>query len=189
MKWIGNRISYQDHNNYFTLIISGKTEDWKFNLMLVWAFAWLFCGVSVIYMLFYSEELKDQQLYYTTFLVFWAYFFYKISKSIIWRKFGIEYIKIDDDFLTIKKSLWSYGKAKKFMIGNITSFKQIDLNQKSFAKVFNDSFWVVGQPTLNVNVDNEIINFGAQVSDIEGKKLIKILNKRLNNFKSIGKLK
>ena len=52
MEWIGNRISYEDHASHFTLIISGKTEDWKFNLMFIWAFAWAMCGAVIIYMLF-----------------------------------------------------------------------------------------------------------------------------------------
>ena len=188
MKWIGSRISYEDHGNYFTLIISGKTEDWKFNLMVVWLIAWLFCGFSIIYMLIFTNELQGQGLYYTTFLGFWVYFLYKILRSVIWRKFGMEYIKIDDDFLSFKKSLWGYGKAKKIILNNIHSFEQIELKEKSYAKVFNDSFWVLGQPTLLMNLNKDNINFGSQVSNTDGTKLVKVLNKKLRHFKSVGKL-
>ena len=142
MKWIGNRISYEDHSSYFTLIISGKTEDWKFNLMLVWALAWMFCGFTVVYMLFFTNELSDQKLYYFTFLLFWSYFFYKIIRAIMWRKYGMEFIRIDDDYLSLKRSLWGYGKAERFLINNVISLELEPLEDKSFAKVFNDSFWV-----------------------------------------------
>ena len=39
MKWIGNHISYKHHENYMTIIISGKTESWKVNLILLWLIA------------------------------------------------------------------------------------------------------------------------------------------------------
>lgn len=189
MKWIGNRISYEDHSSHFTLIISGKTEDWKFNLMIAWAIAWLFCGFSVLYLLFFTNELQDQGLYYTTFLGFWFYFFYKITRAIMWRKFGMEFIKMDGDFLSLKRSLWGYGKAKQHILNNITSFEQDKLEDKSFAKVFNDSFWVLGQATVIMNLNNQKISFGAQVSSDDGKQLVKVLTKKLNKFKSVGELK
>jgi hypothetical protein len=153
--------------------------------MLIWSIAWLFCGISVIYIYFFTDELIGQGLYYATFLCFWLYFFYKILRAIIWRKFGIEFIKIDDDFLTLKRSLWGYGKAKTFLFNNIMSFELDSLKEKSFAKVFNDSFWVLGQGTLIMKLNNQNISFGAQVSSSDGKTLIKVLNKRLNKFKSI----
>ena len=185
MKWIGNRISYEDHESYFTLIISGKTEDWKFNIMIVWAFAWMFSGVSVLYLLFFTNDLVDQKLYYITFLLFWAYFFYKIMKAILWRKFGMEYIKIDDDYLTLKRSLLGYGKAKRFLINNVISLEIEQLEEKSLAKVFNDSFWVLGQGTIILETNNQKINFGAQVSSKDGHTLIKVINKNLKKFNSI----
>ena len=39
---------------------------------------------------------------------------------------------------------------------------------------------------MNLNKDN--LNFGSQVSNTEGKKLVSVLNKKLRHFKSIGKL-
>ena len=186
MEWIGNRISYEDHATHFTLIISGKTEDWKFNLMFIWAFAWAICGAIIIYMLLFTEELKDQGTYFLTFLIFWGYFFYKITKSILWRKYGMEFIKMDDDILSLKRSLWGYGKAQTFLFDNIISFDLEKLDEKSFAKVFNDSFWVLGQGTVILKTNNKPVNFGAQIPKNEGEKLIKVLNKRLKKYKSVG---
>ena len=184
MKWIGNRISYEDHSSYFTLIISGKTEGWKFNLMLVWALAWMFCGFTVVYMLFFTNELGDQKLYYLTFLLFWSYFFYKIIRAIMWRKYGMEFIRIDDDYLSLKRSLWGYGKAERFLINNVISLELEPLEDKSFAKVFNDSFWVLGEGTIILNTNNQKINFGAQVSAKDGNALIKLISKNLKKFNS-----
>lgn len=107
----------------------------------------------------------------------------------MWRKFGMEFIKMDGDFLSLKRSLWGYGKAKQHILNNITSFEQDKLEDKSFAKVFNDSFWVLGQATVIMNLNNQKISFGAQVSSDDGKQLVKVLTKKLNKFKSVGELK
>ena len=53
------------------------------------------------------------------------------------------------------------------------------LEDKSFAKVFNDSFWVLGEGTIILNTNNQKINFGAQVSAKDGNALIKLINKNL----------
>jgi hypothetical protein len=184
MKWIGEKISYKDHGSYFTMIITGKTEKWKFNLIVAWAIAWAFSGAAVVYMLFFDEKMQAELLYYLAFLGFWVYFFYKIIRVLLWRKFGMEYLKIDEDRLTLKKSVWGYGKSKDFLLENLKSFDQEKLKEKSYAKVFNDSFWVLGEGTLVLSTNNKVINFGSQISPKDGKAIVKVLNKQLKNFKS-----
>ena len=36
MKWIGDRVSYKNHENFFTMIITAKTEGWKMWAMIIW---------------------------------------------------------------------------------------------------------------------------------------------------------
>ena len=77
---------------------------------------------------------------------------YKIFRVILWRKFGTEFIKIDQDRFSIKKSIWGFGKAREFLLNNIKNLEMESLKENSYAKVFNDSFWVVGQGTIIINV-------------------------------------
>ena len=184
MKWIGNRISYQQHDGFFTMIITSKTEDWKMIAMIVWLIIWLGCGSIIFYFLLFTNELKTQHIYFYTFLGFWFYFLYKIFRVIIWRKFGQEFIRIDDDRISIKKSIFGYGSAKTFLTKNINNFKIQLLKNNSFSKVFNDSFWIVGQGTIIVDVLGKEYNFGAQVSKENGQKAAKILNLKINKIKS-----
>ena len=58
------------------------------------------------------------------------------------------------------------------------------LKNNSFSKVFNDSFWIVGQGTIIVDVLGKEYNFGAQVSKENGQKAAKILNLKINKIKS-----
>ena len=82
------------------------------------AIAWLFCGLVVIYSLFFNE-INDSKLYFVTFLLFWVYFLYKIFRVLLWRKYGTEFIRIDQDRFSIKKSIWGFGKAREFLLNNI----------------------------------------------------------------------
>ena len=95
MKWIGNRVSYKDHNDFITMIITSKKEGWKMWKMFFWFLAWSASGVVIIYNLFFINDLKGSELYFYTFLFFWTYFWYKIIKVLIWRKYGTEFIRID----------------------------------------------------------------------------------------------
>ena len=56
--------------------------------------------------------------------------------------------------------------------------------EKSFSKVFNDSFWIVGQGTIIINALDKEYNFGSQISKDDGKKIVKILNSKINKLKS-----
>ncbi len=177
MKKIGQRISYHFHEDYTTVVINGQTDAWKTNVMLAWFIAWLFSGVSVIYSLFNYEFEPNQQTFLLVFMVFWGYFMFKISRVLLWRKFGMEFIKIDNDRLSIKKSILGYGIARPYLTANVKDFQLEEVNSKSYIKVFNDSFWVIGRGTLIMKTNNEVINFGSQLSIEDSKNLIKLLHK------------
>jgi len=58
------------------------------------------------------------------------------------------------------------------------------LDEKSFSKVFNDSFWIVGQGTIIINALEKEYNFGSQISKEDGEKIVKVLNSKINKLKS-----
>ena len=60
------------------------------------------------------------------------------------------------------------------------------LEEKSFSKVFNDSFWIIGQGTILLKISDNQYNFGAQISTENGHKIVKLLNARIKKYKSIG---
>ena len=64
------------------------------------------------------------------------------------------------------------------------NFELEPLEDKSYSKVFNDSFWIIGKGTiLLINTDKQY-NFGAQISMKNGRKIINILNARIKKYKS-----
>jgi len=195
MKWITERISYFRHENYTTLLISTKIESWQKGLLLAWLCVWLVIGGAIIYFLVgdnFTESMlentsKDRlQLFLLIFLIFWGYFFYKITRVFWWRTKGVEFLKIDEDSITYKKAFGKYGAAKKYLYDNIEPIKMIDRTEKSFASVMQSSFWDIGNQTLFfTHFDQEII-FGMQLEKAEARKLKEFMNKEIKNRKKIS---
>lgn len=184
MKKIGERISFENHKGYTTLVISTKIERWQESLMIAWILAWTFCGAVFIYYLFAGGLERNDRLIVFVISVFWAYFEYRIIKTFLWRKFGIEFIKIDADKFTIKKSTLSYGKATEYITkqidyNNVECLKQ---NPKSFAKVMNDSFWIIGEGAVRFSDKGKYIYFGHQLEADDSDKLAKEVRKTLKKY-------
>ncbi len=182
MKKIGERISYKDHGDFFTIIISTKIDKWKENSMLVWLVAWTFCGVIFMYNLFNDSLNGDERLFIMIFLIFWMYFEIKILRAYLWRRFGIEYIKIDEDRFSIKKSIKGYGKATEVFTSNVKKFSPIELKEKSFSKVFNDTFWMIGKGIIHIESKDIDMYLGIQLEFEDASKLSKELTKMIKKF-------
>ena len=85
-----------------------------------------------------------------------------------------------------KKTTWGKGEGKKFNNRNFKKIKLAPLDEKSFSKVFNDSFWIVGQGTIIINALDKEYNFGSQISKEDGLKIIKVFNSKINQIKSVS---
>ena len=93
MKWIGDKISYEKHDDFLTIIITGKTESWKANLVLVWIVAWL-GAVFQSYISVYTQILsKGNNGMHILFLHFGFIFFTKYRECIYGENLGWNILK------------------------------------------------------------------------------------------------
>lgn len=185
MKTIGDRISLEQHKDNATIVISTKIERWKETLLLTWIIAWTFCGAAFIYYLISGAlQGQNEKLVLFIIIIFWAYFEYRIVKTFLWRKFGIEFIKIDKDKFTFKKSILSYGSAIEYNTKEIDHKKVESLKQnpKSFAKVMNDSFWLIGEGAVRFSDQDRFVYFGHQLEADESEKLAAEVRKLLKKY-------
>ena len=130
---------------------------------------------------FFSNIFDGQRWYAITFIAFWVYFLYRITRVYLWRKFGMEYIKIDPDKFSYKRSIFGYGKANEFLSKNIKKIQLEDFDNKSFSKTYNESFWILGGGVIKItSIDNQL-NLGSQLNSVDASKLIKIISHILTN--------
>jgi len=190
-KWIGDRISTEDHPDFTTIIILPKLQRWKEWLLTVWVAGFTFIGAVMIYLLFggiYSleivaddvEDLRDQQLIYTiVFLGFWAYFEFKTVKALLWYKFGKELIKIERDALTIKRSTLGYGKSNRYFFDNIKNFHQIKHDETGFGQFFENAYWSLGTDALVFDYFTKPKSFGRKLEEKDARLLLRFMDDRI----------
>lgn len=173
VKKLSERVSYKDHGSFITIVISPKLDRKRETLLTTWVLAWTVCGIIILSQLF-MDYTKEEKLFMVAFLSFWVYYEYRIGYVWLWRKRGVELLKIEDGKLNYKRSIREYGKAHSFFIDNIKEFGKMD-KEESFFKELERSFWVIGGERLGFEYQKKIVKFGVQLNDEETNKLEKFL--------------
>ena len=194
-KWIGERISTEDHSDYTTIIIFPKLQRWKEWLLTLWVVGFTFIGAVMIYLLMggiYTlkvagdnvENIYDQQIVYLiVFLGFWAYFQFKTTKALFWYKFGKELIKIERDALSIKRSILSYGKSHRYFFDNIKNFHLFKQDDTGFAHFFENAYWSLGTDALCFDYFTKGKSFGRKLDEKDAKLLMRFMDDRIKTMR------
>lgn len=178
VKYIGKRISHSEKNGELIIVISSKIEGWQQRLIFIWLCAWSFCGVYVFYELF-NDHHKDLKLMLMIYLIFWLYFEYKAFYVYLWRKWGVELIKVNSESIQIKNDIRSYGTVRVYDTENIKQLKKSEIKEKSFTKAFGSSFWTLTEKAIYFNYFHKTIAFGIQLNNKESSDVIKLISNHL----------
>jgi len=196
MKYISERISFHRHDEYTTILISTKVEKWKESLLYGWLMLWVLVGIAISYVLVSGkylnevtkiEEKNQLQLFLVIFLVFWAYYLYKIIRVYVWRKKGVEYLKLDKDVLIVKKAFGKIGKAHSYQYANMSPVKILEQKANSYSVVMQGAFWDIGNERLSFEYQGKSVIFGIQLDPEESKKLKEFINLEIKNNKKKNK--
>ncbi len=193
-KWIGDRISTFTDKNYTSIIIYPKRERWKEALLFAWVIGFTFVGFYMIYLMLFGglenidnsgikgnpeEVLKNQKIYLSVFIGFWVYFEYKVVYGLLWLMFGKELIKIDRDKLSIKQSIFSIGKSKKYFNDNIKKIELIEQKPFSFGFDYENAFWRKGTDTLLFDYLKKPVSFAKKLNEKDAKLLMRFMVDRV----------
>jgi hypothetical protein len=182
MKLIGERVSYKVHEDYSTIVISTNIDKWKETILLTWLLGWTICGSVFFYFLFAGDLTREEKLMLLVMCIFWLFFEIRIGKTYLWRKSGMEFIRIDKDLMTIKKSIKGFGKAIPYQLGRIKNVQGLEVNPKGFSKAMNDSFWVIGQGTVRFFYNEKEVRFGSQLGTKDAEKLARAVKKFVREY-------
>ncbi len=195
-KFIGDRISTEDHKKSTTIVITPKRVLWKEILFGLWCAGFTFAGVYMIYLLAFGgmEELavgvnfdqsvyEQQQIYLAIFIAFWAYFEYATLKAFLWIVIGRELIMIDTEAVSIKKSFWRYGKSNRFFFENIKNFKYEKPDSLSLNTFLDNSYWSTGSDVFKLDYMGKSKKFGRKLEEKEAKQLFKFMSDRMKKWR------
>ena len=195
-KTIGSRISYLDDRKSCSIIIYPLRVRWKETLLFTWLIAYSSVGLYMIYLLLFGLETIDnsafegdlqevernQKIYLTVFIAFWAYFEYKVVKGFLWLTAGKELIRITDGELTIKNSIFNYGKANRFFIDNIKDFSLVEHKTFSFGFDYENAFWRQGTDSIVFTVNGKSIGFAKKIKEKDANLLMRLMKDRMKKL-------
>lgn len=181
MRMISQRISLDEAKN-FSIVILGKIERWKESLLLYWLLAWTFCGSVFIYQ-FFGNTPFHHSIPMLILIAFFLYFELRILKVFLYRRKGYEHLVFSENELIIHNKIFPKGSKTAYDINMIESFNPIAYSKKNFFSFMEDSFWVIGGQRIYFTYGNKKVIFGMQLSELEIKKLLSLLNGQLKQLK------
>jgi hypothetical protein len=138
--------------------------------------------LSGVYVVLTRSELPEGdplRQYLLAFLAFWAYFLLMIGRATLWRLKGFELWRIKDGVLTVKDSLFGYGRAHDYFVDNISRLGLLQIERSSWKYQWNESDWVIGGERLGFEHLGKKVVFGKGLTEEEARKLVPILKDAL----------
>ncbi|HMC97879.1 MAG TPA: hypothetical protein VKG92_09505 [Flavobacteriales bacterium] len=147
--------------------------------MIAWFLAWTCCGAYIIYARTQAAAGDPLRQFLLAFIAFWAYFELRIGRAMLWRLKGFELWRIKNGTLTIKDSLFGYGRANDYFVDNIRRLGLLAVDQRTWKWQLNQSFWVIGGERLGFEHLTKKVVFGKGLTDDEALALVPMLKHAL----------
>lgn len=178
VKLLSEKVSYSQDAGRIQILILGKIDRWKESLILGWLLAWIFCGGVVINEYIKADD-RDLKMVLFIFLIFWAYYLWRVARVFVYRRGGNELIQIQDGVMWLKKSFYTYGKSKSYNLRQMVDFKPIELKKTSLIYNYENGWWVLGGEKLGFTYNGRFVKFAMQIDDRERDKLYRLINKEI----------
>lgn len=179
MEYIGKRISIKKMDRETSIVIVSFSEKKKNILLFLWLFVWTVSGLVVLSQYFMMTD-KDTKVMLIVWFAFWAYFEYKSFRAYMWRKYGVEKIKLRENKLFYKRETAGRGKIQVYEFDFIKDLRTIELKENSFADNMSNSYWAIGGERIAFDYYGKEIKFGLQLEDDEANALHKIIKREIN---------
>ncbi len=178
MEFISDRVSVERTPTSMSVVISTRLPAMQRNLLMAWLLAWSACGIYFI-----AEAAKPQHremmLTLWIMLAFWAYFELRILRVALWRTKGFEIWRVQEGELTVKNSLFGYGKATRYFITNIQRFGKLNMEETSWKWQMSDSFWTRGAERLGFEYLEKKVAIGRGINEDEAHRLAVLMSQEL----------
>ncbi|MCA1761532.1 MAG: hypothetical protein ABR574_05840 [Cryomorphaceae bacterium] len=186
VKLLSEKVSYRSEPGSLQIIVLGKIERWKEALLTAWLLAWIFCG-GVVFNEYWHSTNRENKMIYLIFLIFWAYYFWRIGRVWLFRRGGNELIKVQNNTLVLKRSFFTYGKSREFDLEGITDLKPLKISKTSFAHTYENSWWVLGGEKISFEYHGKVVKLAMQISDDTRNRLLSMMKKQIaKNLKSLN---
>lgn len=178
MEFISDRVSVERKADSLSMVISARLPRAKEALLIVWFVAWLACGIFIA-----VEAVKlppgQMRSFFFAFLAFWVWFVLRIGRVVLWRLKGFELWRLKGGVLTVKDSIFGYGRAHEYFVENIQRFGPIEVDETSWKWQLNDSFWVMGGERVGFEHVGKKVVMGKGLTRQEAERAAQMLDRAL----------
>jgi len=178
MEFVSDRVSVEEKPDAISIVVSPRLPRAKEALLIAWCIAWLFCGAYVMVELS-GMPRGDTRSFVLAFMAFWLWFAFRIGRVALWRLKGFELWRLKDGRLTIKDSIFGYGRANDYFVENIQRFGLITIDERDWKWQLNDSFWVMGGERLGFEHLGRKVAFGKGLTKEEAQRVAPVLESAL----------
>jgi hypothetical protein len=181
MKWIGERISFVDEKIKTTVVIHPENVGWIKGVMGAWFAMWLCIGAIVVWSYNVFDLTQQEKIIIYVFMVFWAYYAVRVGRSFFWLLWGKELLKIDEVSFGYKKSIRSYGRARTYLLDNISKIRMHKPEEKTIQAVWEASPWVKGGERIEFDYMGKVVRLGRKLNEKDSELLFKLITKRVSD--------
>ncbi len=181
MEYLSERVSVDRKEGRTSVVISARLSKPREAMLVTWTLAWALSGVYILVARTDLPQDDPLRQYLLAFLAFWAYFMLMIGRATLWRLKGFELWRIKDGTLTVKDSLFGFGKATNYFVDNIQKLGLLTIDHSSWKWQWNESIWVIGGERLGFEHLGRKVVFGKGLNEDEARRLVPILKKALTH--------
>lgn len=178
MEFISERVSVVRKPTSLSLVITTRLEGFQRALLLAWVTMWTFCGVYFIYELGRTSD-PDMRRMLWVMVAFWVYYEFQVLRTLAWRLFGFEKWLLKEGVLTIKNSLWNFGKAHDYFVENIEDFGLLKIDPLSWKWQVANSFWSRGAEHIGFTYMGRKLAAGRGLTSQEAERVVQFMEPTL----------
>ncbi len=166
-------------NDRKTLEIPSIADATKLKILMVWFILWTISGM-IVFTQFFVPTSRDVKVWYAVWMAFWAYFEYKASVLLSYRRKGKEILQFSESGFTFRRDINGRGIDKVYERTEIKNIRTVDFKDKKVIARVQPLYWNMGYETVLFDYKGKEEALGLQLTEEEAQQLVKIMKQRLN---------
>jgi hypothetical protein len=166
-------------NDRKTLEIPSIADATKLKILIVWFILWTISGM-IVFTQFFVPTSRDVKVWYAVWMAFWAYFEYKASVLLSYRRKGKEILQFSESGFTFRRDINGRGIDKVYERAEIKNIRTVDFKDKKVIARVQPLYWNMGYETVLFDYKGKEEALGLQLTEEEAQQVVKIMKQRLN---------
>jgi hypothetical protein len=162
-----------------TLEILSIADATKLKILIVWFILWTISGM-IVFTQFFVPTSRDVKVWYAVWMAFWAYFEYKASVLLSYRRKGKEILQFSESGFTFRRDINGRGIDKVYERAEIKNIRTVDFKDKKVIARVQPLYWNMGYETVLFDYKGKEEALGLQLTEEEALQLVKVMKQRLN---------